>query len=387
MRTGGWRTLFLVAPILWMDLPASAPVRAAGPPPPVVGARAAILIDARTGAVLYAKHAFRQMDPASLTKMMTAILVIRRGGLDRVVTISRRAAATGGSRLHIRAGQRYTIEHLLRGLLLRSGNDAAVALAEAEAGSVRRFVAEMNLEAQRLGAFNTDFANPNGLTAPGHYSSAYDLALIARYAMTLPVFRAIVRQQELPVQEAGGATRHIRNTNQLLYGFPGAVGIKTGTTSAAGPCLAAAAVRRGRELISVVLDSRDRWGDSTRLLNWGFRYWRTLTVLRRGQPVGQGVVGVSGGVAPLVPVVAGRSLDLTVPAGTVLRCVPALSRPQAPVRAGEAVGRVEVWWDGLPQASVPVVAARADPRPAPAGRFWQWWRRFLGWFNAGDGAG
>lgn len=240
---------------------------------PSLEARAAILLEGRTGTILYEKNAFQQMDPASLTKMMTALLVIKHGHLEHLVTISRRSANTPGSALHIRYQEQYTRLDLLKGLLLRSGNDASIALAESDAGSVERFVAQMNLTAQELGAFNTQFENPNGLTKPGHYSSAYDLALIAQQGLTLSLFREIVGSSELTIMEQGHhRPRLIHSTNQLLYGFPGADGVKTGTTNAAGKCLVASATRNGRQLIAVVLDSPDRWGDASRLLNWGFHH-------------------------------------------------------------------------------------------------------------------
>ncbi|MCY0881315.1 MAG: D-alanyl-D-alanine carboxypeptidase, partial [Firmicutes bacterium] len=242
---------------------------------PVVSARAAVLIDARTGALLYEKNAFMEMDPASTTKMMTALLVIENGHLQRVVSVSTRAAQTPGSRLKIYRGEHYTEMDLLRGMLLRSGNDAAVALAEAVSGSVPRFVAQMNVKAQELGAFNTAFENPNGLTAPGHYSSAYDLALIARQAMNNAVFRHIVGTHKEKIVEIGRhKEREITNTNQLLTVFPGADGIKTGTTNAAGQCLVASATRNGQQLIAVVLHSNQRYRDAKTLLTWGFDHWQ-----------------------------------------------------------------------------------------------------------------
>ena len=244
---------------------------------PQLSAQAAVLIDARNADLLYEKNAFLQRDPASTTKIMTALLVIEHGHLNKIVTVSRRSDNTLGSSLHIHANHRYTRLDLLRGMLLRSGNDASVALAESEAGTMERFVAEMNRKAQELGAFNTSYENTHGLTRSGHYSSAYDLALITRSALRLPVFREIVRSQQMDITEVSQHRTHtIRNTNQLLYGFLGADGVKTGTTDAAGHCLVASATRDHRQLIAVVLNSGRRWSDAGRLLEWGFTATKTL---------------------------------------------------------------------------------------------------------------
>ncbi|MCY0863514.1 MAG: D-alanyl-D-alanine carboxypeptidase, partial [Sulfobacillus sp.] len=327
------RLLAVLTVVLSIGTTAHTP-RAEAAAPPDIGARAAILWDPRTGAVLYEKHAFRQMDPASLTKMMTALVVIQAGDLKRVVTVSRRAAGTPGSSLHIQTGEHYTRYDLLTGLLLRSGNDASVALAESVAGSVPRFVARMNWEAARLGAFNTAFENPNGLTAPGHYSSAYDLAIIATAALKQPIFQSIVRQPEATIQELRHRhSRQIHNTNQLLYGFPGADGIKTGTTDAAGKCLAASATRNGRQLIAVVLHSPDRWGEAGRLLNWGFHNWETVEAARPRQAWGD--LPVIDGTRDRVTVVVRHAVWVSVPVGeryTVRVSLP--TRLTAPVKPG-----------------------------------------------------
>lgn len=351
-------------------------LEAAGDGPPVVSAQAAIVMDARTGAILYEKNAFRQMDPASITKVMTALLVLRTGGLSRRVTISPLAAQTVGSRLHIRSGQRYTVRDLLKGLLMRSGNDAAVALAEAEAGSVTRFVARMNMTAQELGAFNTAFENPNGLTAPGHYSTAYDLALIARAALKNPVFRQIVSSREDRVTELGGRrVRLIHNTNQLLYGFPGADGVKTGTTNAAGKCLAASATRNGQQLISVVLNSPNRWGDSARLLNWGFAHWRTEEAVIPGRALAR--LSVTGGDPDRVDIVSHRPIWVTVPVAAaapdrILALPPSL---RAPVSVGP-VGRVTIIAPDQPARSARLYpAVRVAAKPVPR-TIWTWWHRW-----------
>jgi D-alanyl-D-alanine carboxypeptidase (penicillin-binding protein 5/6) len=340
-------------------------------PAPACRCRAAVLMDAATGQVLYQWHAYRQMDPASITKIMTAYLVIRHGDLGREVIVGRRAAATPGSRMHLREGQRYTVLDLLRGLLLRSGNDAAVQLAEADAGSVPRFVAEMNRTARALGAYNTHFANPNGLTAPGHYSSAYDLALIARAALRLPLFQHLVSTREDWVEErTRGTRRDLYNTNRLLETFPAADGIKTGTTDAAGRCLAASATEHGVQLIAVVLYSRDRWDDAARLLAWGFQAWKAVQVFQAGQPLAS--VEVRSGVARRVSAVALHPVVVMVPQDAAPVVVTAVEqRVRAPVARHAWLGMAYVAVGERPVAGVPLVAAAAVRRSYSPRSLWQ----------------
>lgn len=339
---------------------------------PDIGARSAILVDAKNGAILYEKNAFLQMDPASLTKMMTGLLVIEHGHLSRVVSVSQRAANTPGSSLHISRADRYTRLDLLKGLLLRSGNDASVALAESEAGSVEQFVAEMNVKAQELGAFNTSFENTHGLTRPGHYSSAYDLSLIARTALRLPLFQEIVRSPETKITEISRhRTRSINSTNQLLYGFPGADGVKTGTTSAAGKCLVASATRENRQLIAVVLNSPDRWGDAGRLLNWGFANWSTVQAV--APHVALTTQQVAGGQVPSVPLTARRPIWVDVPKdGTYQTLLSLPERLKAPLVRQQRVGFVTVQVEGQPPQRVGLYPERMVRVQGLPARFWNW---------------
>ncbi len=345
--------------------------------PPHISAQAAILVDERTGAILYEKNAFMQKDPASITKMMTALLVIEQGHLHRVVTVSPQAASTIGSSMHIRARQRYTVMDLLRGLLLRSGNDAAVALAETDAGSVQRFVAEMNIKAQELGAFNTAFENPNGLTAPGHYSSAYDLSVIARAALDLPTFRKLVgTREDVVTEERSGNKRRFHNTNQLLYSFPGADGIKTGTTNAAGKCLAASATQGGRQLIAVVLNSPHRFYDASRLLRWGFQNSTTAIAVKPGDPVA--MVPVLHGQAAFVATGVRSPVWVTYQRDHLFQIHLAAPRYlTAPVVAHRMVGRVVVTASDQPPETAPLVTLQTVPKKFLRQSWWQWIRHFI----------
>lgn len=316
------------------------------PAEPGVSATAAVLIDWTSGIVLYEKQAFVRRAPASTTKIMTGILVTELGRPDDIVTISRKAASTPGSSAGIRAGDRMTLDELFHGMMLNSGNDACVAAAEHLSGSVTAFVEQMNLKARVIGALATNFVNPHGLTAPNHYSTAYDLALMARYALRNRAFASAVATQEREVRpELAGALRSswLRNTNRLLWTFEGADGVKTGTTDAAGKCLVASATRDGRRLLAVVLASGDRWGDAARLLAYGFEQFELNIAARAGQVIR--TVAVADGMTRRVALLAER--DLVAPirrdeAGAVALRIEAAPRPLGGFAAGTVLGRASL---------------------------------------------
>ena len=222
---------------------------------PEISARAAILIEWQTGTVLMEKRGFVRMHPASLTKMMTALVALERGRLEDLVRVSEEAASQPGSSMHLRPGDVFTLEDLLYGLMLVSGNDAAWAIAEhIGKGLASEFFELMNRRAKELGAINTRFENP-GLTHPNHYTTAFDRG--HRQGMyETSFFKQLVATKEKDAIEAeSGVLLSLENTNRLLWIVPGADGVKTGTTQAAGQCLVASATRDGMRLLSVVLDS------------------------------------------------------------------------------------------------------------------------------------
>jgi len=246
-----------------------------------ITAQSAVLIDADTGAILFGKNHLQQRPPASTTKILTAILAIEKGNLKDSVEISNRASRTGEARLNLIAGEKISLENLLYGALLKSGNDACVAIAEHISPSVEEFVDLMNLKANLLGCNNSCFINTNGLPVKNHYSSALDLAIIARYALKNPKFAEIVSTPLKTLNwEESTRKRTIKNTNRLLLTYPGANGVKTGTTVKAGQCLVASACRENRNLIAVVLKSTNRFSDATRLLNYGFSNFRNIEIVR-----------------------------------------------------------------------------------------------------------
>jgi len=243
----------------------------AATPPPQVGAEAAVLMVANTKQVLFSKNSEGIMYPASTTKIMTLITALEKGDPNSIVTVSPRAAACDGSSLDLHTGDKLSLSNAMYGMMLVSGNDAAEAIAENVAGSIPLFVKMMNANAEKIGAKSTHFSNPHGLPDPySHYTTAYDLALITNYAMQNKEFAKIVSLREYDVTFLNGKKTHVSNTDKLLKIYPGANGVKTGYTDAAGDCLVAGAKRGGVQLIAVILNDDYRWDDAVKLLDYGF---------------------------------------------------------------------------------------------------------------------
>jgi len=310
---------------------------------PTINARSACVIDFDTGTILYEKNAFVKRPMASTTKIITAILAIENCPMDAWVPISGRAAGIGGSVMGLKAGTNVRMEDLLYGLMLCSGNDAAVAIAEYCAGSVQAFADMMNEKARQIGAYETHFSNPHGLDAKDHYTTAYDLAKITRYALQNPVFNRIVRTREYYYDG-----RTLTNTNEMLELYEGADGVKTGYTGLAGRCLVTSATRDNIRLISVVLfcDSRSlRAQSSMRILDYAFENYGYVQLLRKGNIMGE------------VPVIRARHKE-TITAGVandvkaILKHgekdmlstrISLLQDVEAPVRKGTILGTVSVY--------------------------------------------
>mgnify|MGYP003071800432 CR=1 FL=1 len=240
-----------------------------------VSATAAVLMDADMGQVLYEKNGDRQMLIASTTKIMTALVVLEHAAPDDVITVTPDHMAEGSS-MYLRAGETVRVEELLYGLLLCSGNDAALALTEC-AGGLTPFVALMNEKAAALGMAHTSFANPNGLDADGHYSTARDMAVLAAAAVENPTFRRICSSRSVTIGQ-----RTMENHNRLLRQVEGCVGLKTGYTQAAGRTLVSCTERDGCRLVAVTLQDGNDWADHAALYDYGFR----LTAPRRGVQTG-----------------------------------------------------------------------------------------------------
>lgn len=329
---------------------------------PTVTADAAVLVDVITGDVLYDKQAHQKRAPASTTKIMTAILGLELGSPDEVVTVSEKAARVGEATLNLDPGEKITLYELITGALVKSGNDACVAIAEHIAGSEAKFVEIMNQKALILGAKNTHFANTNGLPNKDHYSSAYDLAMFARYGLQLPTFSSITRQKETEIHFLKpDVMMNLRNTNKLLWSYQYADGVKTGTTNAAGKCLVASATKDGRQLVAVVLHAGDRFGDAQKLLNWGFNNTETYTLARAGEVAGEFPMAGIPGIKAILESPVQLSLP-NVDKSKVNAKIVWVRQPVLPILPGEILGQYEVWLGEVKLKSVPLLSEQAVER-------------------------
>ena len=324
---------------------------------PNVTATAAIVIEASTGHVLYERNPDQQMFPASTTKMMTLITALEGNQLDEIVTVGAGAYNAEGSTLWLDVGEKIPLGDLLYGMMLISGNDGAIAIAEHCGGTVADFAARMTKRAHELGAVNTNFTNANGLPDSNHYTTARDLAILAAYGFTLPHFEEICSTKEASFGWIHDDTKLLRNENQMLWLYRGANGIKTGYTDAAGRCLVTSAKQNGVQLIAVVLDSLYIWNDSIFLLDYGFSRVSSQTLIKPGE------------VVKTLPITSGRRKSMQVKtAGEIIMPVfegddnayeIVYDLPDvltAPITSGETIGKIRVVLpNGREAASVDVV--------------------------------
>ncbi len=324
-----------------------------------ISARSAILMEANTGAVLYEKNADERLPIASTTKLMTALVTLESASLEDTVTIPAACERVEGSSMYLKAGQTLTVRQLLYGLMLESGNDAAVALAIHIAGSVEAFADKMNDRAASLGLENTHFLNPHGLHEDGHYSSARDLALIMGVCMDDPLFVEIASTRSITF---GGRT--YTNHNKLMWSYQGMVTGKTGYTKKAGRTLVTCAQRDGMRLICVTLRDGDDWADHETLLNMGFSQWQLQTPVQAGEILGR--VPVMAGSAPDVPVRAAAGVSLLTPAGEELTVRVSLPRfVYAGVAEGSFAGTALVFQNGRQAAEIKLEYAESVSRDSP----------------------
>lgn len=308
---------------------------------PEINARSAIVMDFDSGRVLYQKYAFIKRPMASTTKVMTAITALENCNLNEEVTVSRNAAMVQGSTINLKTGEKLTMKELMYGLLLRSGNDASIAIAEHIGGSLEGFLQMMNDKARDIGAHNTHFTTPHGLDETGHYSTAYDMALITRYALKNPIFNEIVKTQSIQVGK-----RLMYNTNEMLMGYAGADGVKTGYTGKAGRCLITSATRDGRRYISVVLfcDSRNQRAlSSKKILDYAFDGYFPHTVIKSEYI---GYVPVYKGFEKKVPVYVEKTITMPVTEiekGVLQTRISLPGLLHAPIEQKEIVGTLSVY--------------------------------------------
>lgn len=317
---------------------------------PQTGAEAFILLDAGSGRVLTGKNTEQELAIASTTKIMTALVALETGDLSDKVTVKQNHLKEGSS-MYLRAGEVLTLEELLYGLLLPSGNDAAECIADHCGGGVERFVARMNEKAAALGMTHTSFANPSGLDAQGHYSCALDMARLAAYAMREPTFARIAATRTAAVGE-----RMLGNHNKLLASLEGCTGLKTGYTDNAGRTLVTCCERDGMRLIAVTLNDRSDWADHAALYEYGFAAFARKRAVARGEEYT--LAPVRGGTQTGVSLTAGENFFYPVTAGEELLVSARLPEElTAPLAAGQAVGELIVSMDGEVLARVPLVCA------------------------------
>ena len=314
-----------------------------------VSARRAYVLDAVSGRELFVRNPDERSLIASTTKIMTALIVCEQCNVLDRMRIPKEAVGIEGSSMYLKEGEVLTLQELLYGLMLSSGNDAAVALAIYCGGTVEGFAELMNDKARNLGLTGTHFENPNGLDSPGHYSTARDLAKLAAYAMKNPIFYKTVSAKSVRIGE-----RCLTNHNKLLWKLEGADGVKTGFTKAAGRILVSSATRQGRRIIGVTIDAPDDWNDHCQLLNEGFARYQDRQIVQAGQRVS--VQEVLGGDARRIEVLAAEDFSYALAAEECPQLVlPGPGFVYAPAVEGAEAGFAYVLINGTVIGKVPVV--------------------------------
>ena len=362
--------MLLVMMLLMMSLKITAE------PAFVSQASAYALIELESGKLLKGENVGLRLPMASTTKIMTAMIVIENCGTDEEVVIADEAVGTEGSSVYLCKGERMTVKDLLYGLMLASGNDAAVALAIHTAGTVKAFVDLMNEKADSLGLTSTHFITPSGLHDDSHLTTAYELCLITREALKNDLFREIVSTKYYTT-ESGDKTRTFKNKNSLLWNYDGAFGVKTGYTMAAGRCLVFGAERDGMTLVGALLNCRPMFEKAAELMDGAFENYTKMTVVEANTPVLKTFVENSPG--GILEVVTKGSIITVMQNGEEgsFRILPKLFEPlKAPILSGETVGILEVYDDAELIGSTELIAAESVPEKG----FRYWWERLIGDF-------
>ncbi|SBW04616.1 Serine-type D-Ala-D-Ala carboxypeptidase [uncultured Eubacteriales bacterium] len=338
-------------------------VKAEGLSAPELSASCAILVDARTGRVLFEKNSNEKRAIASITKLMTALVAIRSmPDLSQEVTVKREYTLVGGSSMYLKMGEKVTLETLLYGLLMVSGNDAALAIADFCGGGVENFVGWMNDWAAELGMDNTHFANPSGLPDDTHYSTAADMAKLARAVMENEVLAKVVSTKTITI---GGHS--FSNHNKLLWQYEGCIGMKTGYTDAAGRTLVSCAERAGQRLIVVTLNAPNDWKDHAALLDYGFAAYPQQTLAVAGKEIRS--LAVTGSLVRLVPVAAAENLSYPLAEGEKVSSKLILPESvHAPVRKGSLAGEAVFYVEGIEIGRTYLVYAASVANNEPKGR-------------------
>ena len=324
-------------------------------------------MDATTGRILYEKDANSRSLIASTTKIMTALIICEQCNVLDRVRIPKEAVGIEGSSMYLKEGEIFTLQDLLYGMMLHSGNDAAVALAIFCAGTVEGFAQLMNDKCRTLGMTESHFENPHGLDSPGHYSTARDLAVLTAYAMENPIFVQTVSTKTVLVGQ-----RSLRNHNKLLWQIDGADGVKTGYTKAAGRILVSSAVRQGRRLIAVTINDGNDWVDHKTLLEDGFTRYHLEQIVQKGQILGE--LTIFGGEAQKVQVLAAEDFSYALAQGEKAEIV--LSGPgfvYAPVNCGDNAGVAYICLGQKVVGKVPIVYENSvQQTPSERISLWRW---------------
>ncbi len=320
-----------------------------------ISAESAILIDADSGRVLYEKNAYEKRGIASTTKIMTALVVLENANLNDIVTVSYNAATTEGSSMYLKPNEKITVEGLLYGLMLNSGNDAATALAEHTAESVEEFAKLMNKKAKEIGMNDSLFANPHGLDNQNHYSTAYDMALLTKYAMKNETFKKISGTKNKIIQTLDDKYKYLTNHNKLLSMYEYCSGVKTGFTKKCGRCLVSFSEKNGVKLVTITLNAPDDWNDHITLYNKYFDIYKHYNIVNISDYVAS--VNIKNAQEETLKLYTRKAINLTLSEeeykkikleykynGTV----------EAPVYIGQIMGKVNVKLDNEIIASSPI---------------------------------
>ncbi|OON95577.1 MAG: hypothetical protein ATN36_07805 [Epulopiscium sp. Nele67-Bin005] len=331
-----------------------------------LGAKGAILVEPESKRILYSVHGEEPLPMASTTKIMTCILVLEKGNLDDIVTVSKQASQAPPVKLKLKAGEKQKLGDLLYSLMLESHNDTSVAIAEHVGGSVEEFCNMMTEMAHSIGATQSSFKTPNGLDAEGHYASPYDLAIIAGYALENPKFVEIINtpNKTIPSEALEGSYRHdLQNKNRFLSMVSGANGVKTGYTSKAGHCFVGAAKRDDMQLIGVALGNFGNSGksrkytDVQKMIEYGFKNFKPYVIIDNNQILD--TIAVTYGKSKDVKLVAQEQLKIPLTKEEVEKVKLSITKPdamEAPIKKDQEIGRVDIVLDGLVLGTTPLYA-------------------------------
>lgn len=346
---------------------------------PSVSANSAVLIEASSGNIIFEKSAHERRPMASTTKIMTALIAIEHADLKNEVSVSNKAVGVEGSSIYLKSGENLTLENLVYALMLESANDAAAAIAVHISGSIEEFAVLMNAKAEELELKNTHFTNPHGLDNEEHYTTAYDLAALTAYALKNETFSKIVSTYKATIPLYGDeGTRYLLNHNKMLKMYPDAIGVKTGFTKRSGRCLVSAAKRNGVTLVAVTLSAPDDWNDHKAMLDYGFTKYECVSL---ADPEGLSyTLPVVGGEVPQVSAANkdGFSVCLPIDSENITNTVELKHFYYAPINAGDVLGNVTFYNNGVKIGSVELTAVNDVPKVVIKKTFWDKISEFFG---------